>query len=153
NSPIRSRSPGSTKAMPLLSSDSVTIPQGPTPPAPGRPLEERRLNAWIGASVIFKGELTSSEDMTIDGRVEGRIELHDCTLTVGPAAQIAADILAKRVTVFGAVTGTIMAGEMVDVRASATVHGDIVTTRLAVDEGATIRGRVETSPADARQER
>ena len=125
-------------------SNAAAESQPATSDLPGRPHGERRVVAWVGASVIFKGDLTSSEDITIDGRVEGRIELPEHTLTIGPTSQIAADILAKRVDVLGAVTGTIMATDFVDVHDSATVEGDIIAGRLAVAEGAKIRGHVET---------
>jgi cytoskeletal protein CcmA (bactofilin family) len=67
----------------------------------------------MGKSVVVKGNLTSSEDMTVDGRVEGSIEMRDHTLTVGPNADIRADVVAKAVTISGAVTGTITAAEKV----------------------------------------
>jgi cytoskeletal protein CcmA (bactofilin family) len=109
---------------------------------PSRPVEERRLVAWVGKSVIFKGELVSSEDMAIDGRVEGTIDVRGHTLTVGPDADIRATILAGTVTVLGAVTGKITAEHRVDLRPSATVDGEIVAPRLAMADGAILRGRV-----------
>jgi cytoskeletal protein CcmA (bactofilin family) len=75
---------------------------------------------WVGASVVFKGDLSSSEDMTIDGRVEGTVKLADRGLTIGPNAEIRADIVAETVTVRGAVTGTITAGDKV-------VEGDVMS--------------------------
>src|SRR5215467_536063 len=79
-------------------------PSAPAPPITARPVEEeRRLVAWVGKSVLFRGDLISLEDMTIDGRVEGTIELRDHTLTIGPDAHIQADITAKTVTVLGRV--------------------------------------------------
>ena len=70
------------------------------------PLDERRVVAWVGKSVIFIGSLISSEDMTIDGHVEGSIEVLDQALTVGPDADIRADIMARVVTIHGTVTAT-----------------------------------------------
>src|SRR5262249_48821549 len=88
------------------------------------PADERRAIAWVGKSVIFKGELISSEDMIIDGRVEGTIEVHDHSLTIGPAAQIEADIVARSVTIRGTVTGTIVAGNLVEIRETGSHAGD-----------------------------
>jgi len=117
-------------------------PSTTTPVAPIRP-EERRVTAWVGKSVIFKGDLISSEDMTIDGRVEGTIEVRDHSLVIGPDADIRADIIAKTVTVHGNVTGTITANEKVDIKDSGVVEGDILSPRLAMADGAVLRGRVE----------
>jgi cytoskeletal protein CcmA (bactofilin family) len=111
---------------------------------PGRPAEERRLVAWVGKSVIFKGDLISSEDMTIDGRVEGTIEVRGHTLTIGPDADIRATIVAGTVTVHGAVNGKITADHKVDIRPTGTVEGDVLSPRLAMSDGALLRGRVET---------
>jgi len=99
---------------------------------------------WVGKSVVFKGDLSSSEDMTIEGRVEGTVKLDDHSLTIGPNAEIQADIVAKTVTVRGAVTGTITAGDRVVVSGTGSVEGDIASPRLALAEGAVLRGRVDT---------
>jgi cytoskeletal protein CcmA (bactofilin family) len=114
----------------------------PSPVQP--PADERRAVAWVGKSVIFKGELISSEDMIIDGRVEGTIEVHDHALTVGPGAQIEADIAARSVTIRGSVTGTITASNLVEIRETGSVEGDIVAPHVSVAEGAVVRGRIDT---------
>jgi cytoskeletal protein CcmA (bactofilin family) len=119
------------------------------PAIENRPPDERRVVAWVGKSVIFKGDLISSEDMTIDGRVEGTIELRDHTLTIGPDAHIKATIVAKTVTVLGAVTGMITASAKVDVRETGSVEGNIISPRLAMADGAVLRGRVDTSAREA----
>src|SRR6266446_619414 len=115
------------------------------PAAAGRLVdEERRVVAWIGKSVVFKGDLSSSEDMMIDGRLEGTVELRDYGLTIGPNAQIRADIVAKTIIVRGSVTGTITAGDKVVVSETGSVEGDIISPRLALADGAVLRGRVDT---------
>jgi cytoskeletal protein CcmA (bactofilin family) len=113
-------------------------------PGPNGISHERRVVAWVGKSVVFKGDLTSSEDMTIDGRVEGSIEVRDHSLTIGPDADIRASIIARTVTVLGHVTGTITARDMVEIQESGTVDGDIIAPRLAIADGALLRGRVDT---------
>ena len=80
----------------------------------------------------------------IDGRVEGSIELRDHSLTIGPDAHIRANIVARTVTVLGAVTGTITARDAVDLRETGSVDGDIISPRLAMADGALLRGRVDT---------
>jgi cytoskeletal protein CcmA (bactofilin family) len=124
-------------------------PQSASPALAGRQADERRVVAWVGKSVVFTGQLKSSEDMTIDGHVEGSIELRDHALTIGPDADIKADITAKIVTIFGAVTGTITAREKVDIRETGSVEGDIISPRLAISDGAVLRGRVDTEAREA----
>lgn len=106
-------------------------------------LEERRV-AWVGKSVIFIGSLISSEDLTIDGHVEGSIEVLDQALTIGPDADIRADITAKVVTVHGTVIGNIRAGAKVDVCATARIDGDLVAPCIVIADGAVVCGRVDT---------
>jgi cytoskeletal protein CcmA (bactofilin family) len=100
--------------------------------------------ATIGLSVSIKGEIKGSEDLTVDGQLEGRIDLPDHTLTIGPNATIVADITAKIVTIFGSVIGNVSAREKVDIRKTASVEGTLTSGRLAVQEGAKITGKVET---------
>ena len=125
-------------------SSGARQPDAPEPATPSRSGDERRVVAWVGKSVVFKGDLTSSEDMTIDGRVEGTIELRGHGLTIGPDADIRANIVARTVTVRGAVTGTITASDGVLVCETGSVEGDIISPRLAVADGAVLRGRVDT---------
>ncbi|HEY7189856.1 MAG TPA: polymer-forming cytoskeletal protein [Vicinamibacterales bacterium] len=105
--------------------------------------------ATLGNSVFVKGEITGSEDLTIDGQVEGRIHLPDHTLTVGPNATIVADLNAKVVIVFGSVTGTITARDKVELRSSASAEGAISCGRISVQEGAKLNGKVETKEHSA----
>jgi cytoskeletal protein CcmA (bactofilin family) len=113
------------------------------------PREERRMTAWVGKSVVFKGDLSSSEDMTVDGRVEGTIEVRDHALTLGPDAAIRASIVARRVTVHGSVRGSITASEAVVLLETASVEGDILAPRFAIADGALVKGRIDTRGADA----
>jgi cytoskeletal protein CcmA (bactofilin family) len=97
----------------------------------------------IGKSVVIKGELNGSEDLTIEGQVEGTIQLRDHVLTIGPNGRIKAQIFAKAVIVLGEVTGNIAASEKVDIRDNGSVDGDIVSPRVAIAEGAHFRGSVD----------
>jgi cytoskeletal protein CcmA (bactofilin family) len=96
----------------------------------------------VGKSVVIKGELTASEDVTIDGKVEGKIELKDHVLTIGPNGKIKAELFAKVLVVLGEVNGNITASEKVEIHDGGSVEGDIVSPRLAIAEGAHFRGRV-----------
>ena len=97
----------------------------------------------IGKSVIIKGELNGSEDLTIDGHVEGKIELRDHILTIGANGKIKAQVFAKAVIVLGEVTGNVTATDKVDIRDNGSVDGDIVSPRVAIAEGAHFRGSVD----------
>jgi cytoskeletal protein CcmA (bactofilin family) len=112
--------------------------------SPPLPLDERRVMAWVGKSVIFIGSLISSEDMTIDGHVEGSIEVLDQALTVGPDADIRADIMARIVTIHGTVTGNIRASAKVDICATARIDGDLVAPSIVIADGAVVCGRLDT---------
>ena len=118
---------------------------GVQPVSPPLHAEERRVVAWVGKSVKFQGTLTSSEDMTIDGHVEGTIDIQDIALTIGPDADIKADIVASTVTIHGTVTGNVRAKEKVDIKSTGRVEGNLFTPRLVMADGAVVRGRVDTS--------
>jgi cytoskeletal protein CcmA (bactofilin family) len=121
-------------------------PMVPVPPiSPALPVEERRTTAWVGQSVVFKGTLISSEDMTIDGNVEGTIEIPDHGLTIGPDANIRAEIIAATITIHGSVTGNIRASARADIRATGRIEGDVMAPRIAMADGAIVDGQVVTS--------
>ena len=97
----------------------------------------------IGKSVVIKGELSGSEDLTIEGHVEGKIELRENVLTIGPNGKISAEVFAKAVIVLGEVAGNVTASEKVDIRDNGSVDGDIASPRVAIAEGAHFRGSVD----------
>ena len=99
--------------------------------------------AQIGKSVVIKGELTGSEDLYVDGQVEGSISLKNNSLTVGPHGQIKASIEAKGLVVQGKLEGNILASDRVDLRKSAVVTGDISTQRISIEEGAYLKGKID----------
>lgn len=101
----------------------------------------------IGKSVVIKGELSGSEDLTIEGHVEGKIDLKGNVLTIGPNGKIKAEVFAKAVVVLGEVTGNVTASEKVDIRDNGSVDGDIASPRVAIAEGAHFRGSVDMQRA------
>lgn len=107
--------------------------------------EERRMRAWVGEALTVQGKIISTQDLTIDGRVEGTIELGNHALTIGSGAEVKADLAAQNITISGTVTGNVTAKSMVDLRATGSVDGDIVTPRLLMADGATIRGKVDAA--------
>ena len=100
--------------------------------------------AQFGRSICVKGEITGSEDLTIDGQVDGRIDLPNHVLTVGPNATLCADITAKSVMIFGTILGSVAAHEKVEIRRSGSVEGNVACARLVVQDGAILCGKVET---------
>ena len=104
-------------------------------------LEKSTVN--IGKSVVIKGELNGSEDLTIEGQVEGKIELRQNVLTIGPNGKIKAQLFAKAVIILGEVTGNVTATEKVDIRDNGSVDGDIAAPRVAIAEGAHFRGSID----------
>jgi cytoskeletal protein CcmA (bactofilin family) len=99
--------------------------------------------AHIGKSVVIKGELSGSEDLYIDGTVEGTIQLQGNNLVVGPNGHVHADVSAKVVVIQGKLEGNIQASERAELRKSAVIVGDIVTQRIAMEDGAYLKGKVE----------
>jgi len=108
--------------------------------------------ALIGKSVIIKGELSGSEDLYIDGQVEGSIELHGNNLTVGPHGQVKASVNAKGVIIQGKLEGNIKATERTELRKSAIAVGDVTTQRMAIEEGAFYKGRVDIQRDNSKPE-
>lgn len=138
---VRPPSGGREQASSPAAAAQPTVSQPAREPEPRRYMDKDVVN--IGKSVVIKGELNGSEDLTIEGNVEGKIELREHVLTIGPHGKIKAEIYAKAVVVLGEVTGNIVASEKVDIRENGSVDGDIVSPRVAIAEGAHFRGSVD----------
>lgn len=142
--------------------DEVTVPeqnaprpmQSPAPPA-ARPADPPRTEAprsvdvaTIGKSVIVRGELSGSEDLYVDGEVEGSISLRGQSLTIGPNGRVRANLEARNVIVHGRVDGNVIASDRVDLRKSASLTGDIATARIAIEDGAYFKGTIDIQKAE-----
>lgn len=134
------RPAGGQPAAPALPATAPAGAPGPRHEA-SHNMEKDIVN--IGKSVVIKGELNGSEDLTIEGHVEGTIQLRDHVLTIGPNGKIKAQVFAKSVIVLGEVTGNVTASDKVDIRDNGSVDGDIVSPRVAIAEGAHFRGSVD----------
>lgn len=99
--------------------------------------------AHIGKSVTIQGELSGSEDIYVDGQVDGSILLPGSSLTIGPNGRVKASVTAKNVTVGGTLDGNIQASERTELRKTAVVNGDVQTKRIAIEEGAFFKGKLE----------
>src|SRR5437763_12027716 len=137
---IRPASGGQPAAAPQPSAPAQAGTAGVRPEA-SQHMEKDIVN--IGKSVVIKGELNGSEDLTIEGHVEGTIHLREHVLTIGPNGKIKAQVFAKSVIVLGEVTGNVTASEKVDIRDNGSVDGDIISPRVAIAEGAHFRGSVD----------
>jgi cytoskeletal protein CcmA (bactofilin family) len=104
----------------------------------------------IGKSVVIKGDLSGSEDMTIEGTVEGKIELRQNVLTIGANGKIKAQVFAKIVVVHGEVVGNVTAAERIDIRDNGSVDGDLASPRVAIADGAHFRGSIDMQRGGAK---
>lgn len=126
---------------PVPPSFATTHPVPATDGGPRAHMNQDVIN--IGKSVVIKGELNGSEDLTIEGSVDGKIELRDHVLTIGSHGKIKAEVFAKVVVVVGEVVGNITASEKVEIRDNGSVDGNIVSPRVAIAEGSHFRGSVD----------
>ena len=121
--------------------------QRPAPAAAGaRPtVAERgdRAHGQVGKSIKFKGEISGSEDLYVDGEIEGTVELRDNSLTVGPNGNVRAQIKARTITVQGRLEGNVQAGERIEIRKTGSLEGDLVTPRIVIEDGAVFRGSID----------
>jgi len=102
-----------------------------------------RIVVNIGASIQIKGELQGDEDLTIDGRIEGKIDLREHNLTIGPNGKIRADLYAKTIVIAGEVAGNAFAAERVEIAPSGRLTGDITAPRITIADGAHFKGSVD----------
>ena len=136
--------PTAPAAPPTAGAPAAQAPVVDAPASPSRPLAQPMRDVVnIGKSVVIKGELNGSEDLTIEGQVEGKIELRQNVLTIGPNGKIKAQLFAKAVIILGEVTGNVTATEKVDIRDNGSVDGDIAAPRVAIAEGAHFRGSID----------
>lgn len=139
---VKPSGPG-TPAAPVAPTQHPQQASAPAQPESRRQQMMERDVVNIGKSVVIKGELNGSEDLTVEGHVEGKIELRDHVLTIGPNGKIKAQVFAKAVIVLGEVNGNVTATEKVDIRDGGSVDGDIISPRVAIAEGAHFRGSVD----------
>jgi len=106
--------------------------------------------ARIGKTIVISGEIKGGEDLIVDGRVEGTVNLAESRLTIGPNANVSADLTAKDVLILGHVQGNVVASGRVELRAGCSVEGDIRALRLAVEDNAVFRGKVDLTQGVSR---
>jgi cytoskeletal protein CcmA (bactofilin family) len=107
-------------------------------------LDSSRAAATIGQGIRIKGEVSGTEDLFVDGFVEGKLNLAaDCCLTIGPNGSVKADLVAREIIVRGKVEGKIIARDKLQIGSTGEITGEVQTGRLAIEDGATLRGKVE----------
>jgi len=111
-------------------------------PSPGAD-RTARTQAQIGKALKLKGEITGSEDVYVDGEVEGTIELRENGLTVGPNGNVRAHVKARSITVLGRLEGNVTASERIEIRKTGSLEGDLVTPRVVIEDGAVFRGSID----------
>jgi cytoskeletal protein CcmA (bactofilin family) len=121
-----------------------------TAPAMSYVPSETRGPAIIGKSVMIKGQIFSREDLTIDGEVDGSVELHEHRLTVGPNGKLQAGVKAREVVVLGTIHGNVEASDKIDIRKDAKLVGDIKTSRIVIEDGAYFKGSIDIVRAEAK---
>jgi cytoskeletal protein CcmA (bactofilin family) len=137
---------------PASSSNRDSVPS--FSPSSSQPPVSSKATACISQGIKIKGEITGSEDLFIDGPVEGKLNLGSSSVTVGPNGTVKADITAREVVVRGRVEGKIAGKERVQLWSTGQVSGEISTQRLAIEDGAVLRGKVETGrPVDRTEDR
>ena len=99
--------------------------------------------ARLGASIRVKGEISGSEDLHIDGTVEGLVQLDGRKLTVGMAAKLTADVMAREIVVYGSVKGNLRATDKIEIKKDGSVIGDLTTARIMIEDGAYFKGSIE----------
>ena len=110
------------------------------------------IPARLGKTVVIRGEVKGNEDLILDGRVEGIVTLAENRLTIGPSANVTADLTAKDVLILGRVQGNIVASGRVELRAGCVVEGDVRALRLAIEDNAVFRGKVDLTPVSQKTE-
>jgi cytoskeletal protein CcmA (bactofilin family) len=108
--------------------------------------------ATIGRSLVIKGEITGSESLFIDGRIEGTINFADHRVTVGRNGHVAANISAKEVVIMGKVNGNVTCTDRVDIRSEGSLTGDVTTHRISVEDGAVLTGSVQVRAAEQKND-
>ena len=114
----------------------------------GAPMEQ----GTIGQSIVIKGEISGTEPLYIDGRIEGKISLPENRLTIGRNGSVQANITAREVVVMGKVTGNIECTDRVDIRSEGQVTGDVATMRISVEDGAVLKGGIQVRSGEQKHQ-
>jgi len=137
--------PAQPQPVPPAPVVAAPAPAAPVAAAPAVPRER----AIIGQSITIVGDVSGEEDLTVLGRVEGRIDLSQNSVTIGRTGRIKADLFAKNVSVEGEVQGNVYAGEQIVLRKSGGVHGNLTSPRVTLEDGCKFKGSIDMDPQSA----
>jgi len=133
----------------VLAKEGIPMSTLPSRTASESHVETHRGQAVLGKSVIVKGQIFSREDLTIDGEVEGTVELQEHRLTVGPNGKVTASVKAREIVVLGTIHGNVETTDKIDIRKEAKLVGDIRTARIVIEDGAYFKGNIDIVRAEA----
>ena len=139
----REDEPGVPEAMGISPSSAGIRPERGYDRNPTGPIGKGDDMANIGKSISIKGDLSGNEDLVIEGKVEGKVELPNNQLTVGANGVVKAEVSAKSVVVIGRVAGNVKGSERIEIQATGIVEGDVAAPRLVVAEGAVVNGSIQ----------
>ena len=128
------------------------MPATPAYEPPARPAAPAGEQASIGKGLVIKGEITGTESLFIDGKVEGSVNLAGNRVTVGRNGQVAANITAREIVVLGKVRGNVTATDRVDIRAEGALTGDVAAARISIEDGAFFKGGIDIKKPDTKPE-
>ena len=143
NRESNNKSFGATTAAAAATPPAAHTP-APVQPLPPTPVTPPAPAVAKGSTLVLRGELTGSEDLVLEGRVEGRISLPEHVLTIGLGAEVSAEVSARIVILHGRIEGNVTASERVEVWSTGRMHGDLVSPKVQLADGATFTGRLET---------
>ena len=133
--------PASSRPEPTPARPAARTPTAA--PASSTPASGGRNQAMIGKSLKIRGSITGTQDLYVDGEVEGTIQLDQNSLTIGPNGNVDAEITAKDIIIEGKVTGNVKAGNRIDIRKTGSLQGDLSTARIVIEDGAVFRGSID----------
>jgi len=137
-------------AAPAATSKAPAATPASTPPSSSAPPVSTRAAACISQGIRIKGEVTGSEDLFVDGLVDGKLNLTNGSLTIGPNGTVKADVYAREVIVRGKIEGKVTGRDKVQLWSTGQVTGEVQTDRLAIEEGALLKGKVEAGRQPAK---
>lgn len=139
---------------PVSSTPTPEPPRATPMPAPAEPPARPQAvvgeQATIGKGLYIKGEITGSESLFIDGKVEGSLNLPGNRVTVGRNGQVSANITAREIVVLGKVKGDVTATDRVDIRAEGSLNGNVAAARISIEDGAFFKGGIDIRKADSK---
>ena len=155
NSEIEKSTPMTTPStLSSTSTSSSTMTSEPTPVSAARnAIMNSNEQATIGKSLIIKGEVTGSEALYIDGRVEGSINLAGNRVTIGRNGVVSANVVAREIVIIGKVRGNLNASDRVDIRNEGSLTGDVIAQRISIEDGAFFKGGIDIQKPNSSQQK